>query len=99
VAITIGRGRRRRQRVVVYTRERCGLCRRAEEIVAREAGRAEVRLIDIDADPDLQRRFHVRVPVVEVDGSEVAEGVVQPGSIRRALRRARGGRWVDWRDA
>lgn len=81
--------RRHRPHVVVYTRQGCGLCRAAEERVAAEARRADVELVDVDTDPDLQRRYHVRVPVVAVDGVEVAEVQVEPGSIRRAVRAAR----------
>jgi glutaredoxin len=76
--------RRRRPQVVVYTRARCGLCHRAEALVAREARRAEVRHVDVDRDPALVARYGVRVPVVEVDGSEVAELELAPGTVRRA---------------
>lgn len=76
-------------RVVVYTRDGCGLCREAERIVAREARGHDVELVDVDADPDLQRAYNVRVPVVEVDGVEVAEGRVPPGAVRTALRGGR----------
>ncbi|MBW3620127.1 MAG: glutaredoxin family protein [Actinobacteria bacterium] len=100
MALTIGTGRRRRRSTVdVFTREPCGLCAAAEEIVRAEAGRAAVRFIDIDSDEELVRRYHVRVPVVVVDGREVAEGRVEPGQVRAALRRARKGRWADWRRA
>lgn len=75
--------------VTVYTRAGCGLCATAEELVAREASRAEVVLVDIDGDPDLQRTYNVRVPVVAVDGVEVAEVVVHPGDVRAAVRAAR----------
>jgi glutaredoxin len=75
--------------VVVYTRAGCGLCRRAEALVAREARRAEVRHVDVDTDEELVRRYGVRVPVVTVDGVEVAELEVAPGTVRRALRAAR----------
>lgn len=71
---------------MVYTRRRCGLCREAERIVDREARGHDVRLVDVDADPDLQRAYNVRVPVVEVDGTEVAEGRLEPGVVRTALR-------------
>lgn len=81
--------RRHRPQVVVYTRQGCGLCAVAEERVRAEARRADVRLVDVDTDPDLQRRYHVRVPVVTVDGAEVAEVQVAPGDVRRAVRAAR----------
>jgi glutaredoxin len=75
--------------VEVFTRQSCGLCEHAEAQAAREAGGEDLRLVDVDADPDLQRRYHVRVPVVAVDGDEVAEGHLQPGAVRKAVRRAR----------
>jgi hypothetical protein len=81
-----------RPEVVVYTRQRCGLCRRAEAIVAREARRADVRHVDVDGDPDLVAAFGVRVPVVTVDGHEVAELELAPGVVRAAVRTARRGR-------
>lgn len=84
----IGRRPRRAVTVTVYTRQGCGLCRRAEELVAAEAPRAEVTLVDVDTDPDLQRRYHVRVPVVVVDGEEVADLDVAAGVVRRAVSRA-----------
>lgn len=74
--------------VVVYTREQCGLCRTAEAVVAREARGAEIRHVDIDTDDELQRRYGIRVPVVVVDGVEVAEVEVPKGAVRRAVRRA-----------
>jgi len=83
-------GRRRVAVLVdVYTRERCGLCVEAERIVTTEARGATIRRIDIDADPELQLRYNLRVPVVVVDGTEVAEGRVVPGVVRAALRAVR----------
>jgi glutaredoxin len=74
---------------VVYTRDGCGLCREAERLVATEARGHDVRRVDIDDDPALQRAYNVRVPVVEVDGVEVAEGRLPPGAVRTALRARR----------
>lgn len=77
--------------MTVYTRVRCGLCHRAEALVAREARGCVVRLVDVDGDPALAERYGVRVPVVAIDGVEVAEMEVAPGSVRRAVRAARRG--------
>lgn len=85
----------RRRTVTVYTREGCGLCRRAEELVAREARRHDVELVDVDRDAELQRRYNLRVPVVAIDGEEVAELDIAPGEVRAALRRRRFGRRGD----
>lgn len=79
----------RRHVVTVFTRDGCGLCREAEELVAREAAGHDVQRVDIDADADLQRAYNVRVPVVAVDGTEIAEGRLVPGAVRAAIRAAR----------
>lgn len=81
--------RRHRPEVVVYTRAGCGLCRRAEALVAREATGADVSHVDVDGDEALVRRYGVRVPVVLVDGAEVMELEPRPGSVRQAVREAR----------
>ncbi|HVM19721.1 MAG TPA: glutaredoxin family protein [Egibacteraceae bacterium] len=73
--------------VTVYTRAGCHLCEAAEQVVARvAAGRAQVELVDIDTDPALVERYTVRVPVVAVDGVEVAEFEVDAGQLEAALR-------------
>jgi glutaredoxin len=59
-------------RVVVYSRQGCHLCEAAEREVARicaERG-ADWARVDVDADPDLLRRFSEMVPVVFVDGRQ-----------------------------
>jgi hypothetical protein len=73
----------------VVTRAGCGLCAVAERLVADEAGDAQVRTRDVDADERDVRRFGVLVPVVLVDGEQVAELEVRPGEVGRAVRRAR----------
>lgn len=80
---------RRRPRVTLYTRAGCHLCEEAEAVLARVARRAAVEVVDIDADPSLTDRYTVRVPVVAVDGEEIAEFQVDPAVLRAALRTAR----------
>jgi glutaredoxin len=81
--------RRRPVRITLYTRSGCGLCRQAEALVAREAGGAEVDLVDVDVDDDLVRRYGVRVPVLVLDGTEVAAYELRRGQVRRLVRAAR----------
>ena len=60
--------------ITLYTRQGCHLCEQAEAVIAEvAAGRATVEIIDIDADEALRDRYTVRVPVVAVDGVEIAE--------------------------
>jgi glutaredoxin len=72
--------------VTVYTRHGCHLCDEAIAVVHLVAdGRADIQLIDIDADPTLTERYTVRVPVVAVDGVEVAQYQVAPEQLEAAL--------------
>jgi glutaredoxin len=72
--------------VTVYTRPGCHLCDEAIAVVRLIAdGRADIELIDIDADPALTERYTVRVPVVAVDGVEVAQYQIAPEQLEAAL--------------
>ena len=72
--------------VTLFTRAGCHLCQAAAEVIGRVvAGRAEVELVDIDADPALTARYTVRVPVVAVDGVEIAEYELDPALLEAAL--------------
>jgi hypothetical protein len=75
------------RRVVLYTRPGCHLCDVARAVVAgvtsaRGAGFDEV---DIRTSRDLLLEHGARVPVVEVDGREVAHFRVSPEALRAAL--------------
>jgi glutaredoxin len=83
--------RRTRVQLHLYTRQGCGLCERAEGFVATEARGADVHVVDVDTEEDLQTRYGVRVPVLLVDGTEVAAYELSPGDVRRAIRAARRG--------
>lgn len=75
-----------RPTVTVYTRRSCKLCAAAEAVVADVAtGRADITLVDIDTDRELHERYTVRVPVVAVDGEEIAEYHLDPDELRAVL--------------
>jgi hypothetical protein len=74
--------------VVVYSRPGCHLCEEAlERIAALRAGgyRFELREIDIESDELLLRRLLERIPVVEVNGEQVSELVLDEASLRSRL--------------
>ena len=76
------------RQVTLYTRAGCHLCADAEAVLRR--ARASVpftlRTVDVDSDPELARRYGVRVPVVAVDGVERFELEVPPDLLQQALR-------------
>ena len=62
--------------VVVYSRPGCHLCEEAiEQIIAlhQEGYRFNLHEVDIESNELLLRRHLERIPVVEVDGVEVSE--------------------------
>jgi hypothetical protein len=73
--------------VVVYTRAGCHLCDDALAILERV--RAEMPFAletrDIERDDALLARYLERIPVVEVDGEELFEFVVNEAELRRRL--------------
>ena len=76
-------------RVTLYTRLGCHLCEEAERVLRAEQAATPFRLelVDIDRDPELARRYGVRVPVVAVDGQDLFEYEVPVDLLRARLGR------------
>ena len=78
-------------RVLVLVRQGCHLCDQALEVVSAvcaETGDSYTTQ-DIDADPELVRRYTDEVPVTFVDGAQHDFWRVDPTRLRRALTRRR----------
>jgi len=45
----------------------------------------ELEVVEIGGDPELERRYRERIPVVVVDGREAFTYVVHPDGLRRRL--------------
>ena len=81
----------RAERVIVLTRQGCHLCDEAIAQVAAvcaETGQA-YGVVDVDSDPELQRRYTDQVPVTFVDGAQHDFWRVDPVRLRAALMRGR----------
>lgn len=74
--------------LVVMVRDGCHLCEQFLLELSLELGPAfeQVRILDVDTDPELAVRYGLRVPVLEVDGRLVCEGVLDPGKAGAALK-------------
>ncbi|AXH97210.1 glutaredoxin family protein [Ornithinimicrobium avium] len=92
------RPRRPPAEVVVLTRRGCHLCADMEQVVSRVLGAgtarpAHLRIVDLDdagrEDPALLAHYDTLVPVLLVDGVEVARWVVDERDVRAALGRRR----------
>ena len=74
--------------VVVYSRPGCHLCEEAlERIVSlhEEGYRFELHEVDIESHDLLLRRYLERIPVVEIDGLEVSELVLDVAAVKARL--------------
>lgn len=79
-------------RVTLVGASGCHLCENARRVL--EAVRTgvpfELEEVDVTGDPDLERRYRERLPVVLVNGEEAFAYVVHPDALRRRLAAAGG---------
>lgn len=73
--------------VTVYSREGCGCCRKALDLLKTYQGRHgfSIEEVDVDSDPALAARHGSTVPVVAVNGKARFKGVVNPVLLERLL--------------
>ena len=77
------------QRLTIVHREDCELC---DQMVAQltALGRREVlppiEVVDVDGDPELQRRYGLNVPVLLLDGTVVCRQRLESAELLRILR-------------
>jgi len=73
--------------LVLYVREGCHLCEQFMLELSLDLGpgmeRLDVR--DVDRDVELAVRFGLRVPVLELEGTVICEGVYDGAGVRGAL--------------
>ena len=76
------------QQLTVYTRRGCHLC--SDMMQALERLRPELGFqlleVDIDADPELRRRFDTRVPVLAAGEVEICYYFLEEARLRAHLR-------------
>jgi glutaredoxin len=75
------------RKVRLYSAQGCHLCESARRVL--EGVRADVAFeleeIDISGDPELEKRYRERLPVVVIDGEEAFTFYVHPDGLRRRL--------------
>jgi len=76
-------------RLLLLSREGCGLC---EEFAAELAVLAEqialppIEIADVDSNPDWQRRYGLKIPVLLWDGEPVLTTFFDAAELRRLFR-------------
>jgi len=74
--------------LVVVSREGCGLCAdMLHELAGLERNRSipEVRVVDVDSDPELTRQFGLKVPVLLLDGSVICHYTLNSKELLRLV--------------
>jgi glutaredoxin len=76
-----------RMLVTLYAKAGCCLCDDARALLEDLAGEREFELseVDIRGDAELFERYRYRIPVITVDGREVAEGRVDGVDLEAAV--------------
>jgi thiol-disulfide isomerase/thioredoxin len=73
----------------LYSRPGCHLCEEMATAIRRvaQAGNvaAEIEEVDISADPNLEERYGLEIPVLEIDGRRIAKYRISDDALRRAL--------------
>ena len=79
--------------VVLYTKAGCHLCEVARQAIEplREEFGFTFRVVSLEEDLVLRERYALDIPVILLDGREVARHRVDPAVFRRKLEAARGG--------
>ncbi|HWB56943.1 MAG TPA: glutaredoxin family protein [Gaiellaceae bacterium] len=73
--------------VTLYHAPGCHLCDSARRVIAQVGDDVAFDLheVDISGDPELERRYRERIPVVAIDGEEAFTYFVHPEGLRRRL--------------
>jgi glutaredoxin len=75
-------------KITLYTRNRCSLCEKAKQAILelKEEWNFSLEEIDIDESDELTEIYGIMIPVVHIDGEEVAFGIINKIDIRNRLQ-------------
>lgn len=73
----------------LYSRPGCHLCEDMKAIVDRvvrsEKNPLTVAEVDISGDPELEARYGLEIPVLEIDGTKIAKYRITETDLRKAI--------------
>jgi glutaredoxin len=78
--------------IEVMTKKDCSLCDDAKEIIEQVIAEmpAELKMTDIESDPELFERYKEKIPVVLINGEESFVYKVHPVTLRNKLEKLSG---------
>ncbi|MEH6888929.1 glutaredoxin family protein [Bacillus sp. JJ864] len=73
--------------VILYTKEECGLCQKAKKLLRelQDEYVFDLKEINIYEDEQLLEKYHLMIPVVEIEGEEVEYGVIHKDVIINSI--------------
>ena len=76
--------------VEIYSRPGCNLCDEAKEVIQRVQRRVsfDFRVINIETQPELEKRYGEEIPVVFIDGSEAFKYRVDERKFENQVKRS-----------
>jgi len=75
-------------RITIYSKPGCHLCDRAKEVV--ERCRIAFEVVDISGNPELETRYGHDIPVILLDGTEIARHFIRERKLLELLNNNRG---------
>jgi glutaredoxin len=75
-------------RITIYSKPDCHLCDRAKEVVERCRAKVDfaIEVVDISQNPELFQRYRNDIPVILLDGNEIARHFVRERKLLELLR-------------
>ena len=74
--------------ITIYSKPDCHLCDRAKEVVERCRRKTDftIEVIDISQDPELYERYRNDIPVILLDGREIARHFIRERQLLKLLQ-------------
>lgn len=74
--------------ITIYSKPDCHLCDRAKDVIERCRTKVDftVEIVDISQNPELLRRYHDDIPVILLDGNEIARHFVRERKLLELLQ-------------
>lgn len=71
----------------LYSREGCTLCKEAYYLLRWLADEypLNIQVVDITTDPDLELRYSLEIPVLEIEGNVIAVSMIEEYTVREYL--------------
>lgn len=75
-------------KLTFFTKENCGLCNEAKEIIEslRLEHKIEVTEIDIYSYDELLEKYQLMIPVIQINGETIAYGKIHKNDILNAIK-------------